>query len=615
MRSAILLGFAADRLFGDPARFHPVAGFGAVAAGVERAAWRDSRVVGAAYAGSLVAGVYVLTARLGRRLVLESAVVWATLGGRSLERAAAALATAVERGDLPEARALAPALVGRDPSQLDGGELSRAAVESVAENASDAVVAPLLWAALLGAPGAAAYRALNTLDAMVGHKTERHLRFGWAAARLDDLANWPAARLTALLAIAVGGAPRAAWSAAWVDGCASEPERRARRGSLRGLARLAPRRAESLRARPGAAAGARKRTGAGRSRRRPRRPAGAARRRRRRAPLRLGRAPMSLRMHGDTVARPGMLDFAVNVWPGERSPALDAVLRGALSDPGYPREQEARAAIARRHGRQPEEVLLLNGACEGFWLLAQALRPQHALCVHPSFTEPEAALLAVGTRVEHVYRRPERDWALPPVPEGAEVVVAGNPNNPTGNLDPAERLLELARPGRLVVVDESFIDFVPGERGTLAGAAAPGVVVVRSLTKLWSLAGIRAGYLLAEPELVERLAGQRQPWGVNAVACAALEHCARDSETPARVAREVAEARDALLAALRVHAWPGSANFLLLRAPNATELRTRLAAAGIAVRPCDSFPGLDETYLRIAVRRPHENARLLEALG
>jgi cobyrinic acid a,c-diamide synthase len=313
-------------------------------------------------------------------------------------------------------------------------------------------------------------------------------------------------------------------------------------------------------------------------------------------------------MHGDTVARPGMLDFAVNVWPGERPAALEAALQAALADPAYPREDEARAAIAARHGRAPAEVLLLNGACEGFWLLAHALRPRLAACVHPSFTEPEAALRAVGTRVLHAFRAPD-GWELPPVPVEPELVVVGNPNNPTGTLDRAEALLALARPGRLVVVDESFMDFVPGEPESLAGRAAAGVVVVRSLTKLWSLAGIRAGYLLGEPELVAGLAAQRQPWSVNALACAALAHCAGDAETPVRVAHEVAVERAQLLAGLTqrgIPAWPSAANFLLIG--------RRLELERIAVRPCDSFPGLDASFSRVAVRRPHENARLLEAL-
>lgn len=227
---AIVSGYAADRLLGDPARFHPVAGFGRAASALERRLWQPSRPVGLLYTTSLVGGVAVATRFTEqalpprRRAVFAALTIWAALGGRSLERAALALADAVEAGDLPRARALAPTLVGRDPSRLDARELCRAAVESMAENTSDAVVAPLLWAALFGAPGVAVYRAANTLDAMVGHHDDRYERFGWASARLDDLINWPAARFAALAAIAlaptVGGDRRAAWRAAWHDGAA-----------------------------------------------------------------------------------------------------------------------------------------------------------------------------------------------------------------------------------------------------------------------------------------------------------------------------------------------------------------------------------------------------------
>lgn len=217
------LAFAADRVAGDPQRFHPVAGFGAAAAALERIVWSPRRSVGAAHAVLLVATTAAVVARLTRRQPLVAATaVWSTLGGRSLERAARRIGRALEDGDVEAARRLAPALVGRDPTLLNAAELSRAAVESVAENTNDAVVAPLLWAALAGAPAACAYRAINTLDAMIGHKHDRYREFGWFAARLDDVASWPSARLTALLAIAlaplVGGDPRAAWRAAWIDG-------------------------------------------------------------------------------------------------------------------------------------------------------------------------------------------------------------------------------------------------------------------------------------------------------------------------------------------------------------------------------------------------------------
>jgi adenosylcobinamide-phosphate synthase len=226
----LALGWVADVMLGDPARFHPVAGFGRAAEKLERVMWRPSRTAGAAYVVALVApvvlGVALLDATVRRhrlsRLGLTTVVAWTVLGGRSLGREAHRIAAAVARGDLAEARRIAPALVGRDPSRLDGPELCRAALESVAENTADAVVAPLLWGAIAGPPGAVAYRAANTLDAMVGHRNDRYERFGWAAARLDDLLTWPAARLAAALSAAmapvVGGNGRRAWETFRRDG-------------------------------------------------------------------------------------------------------------------------------------------------------------------------------------------------------------------------------------------------------------------------------------------------------------------------------------------------------------------------------------------------------------
>jgi adenosylcobinamide-phosphate synthase len=226
----LLAGALADAAFGDPRRGHPVAGFGRLAAGLEVRAWRPSRLAGAGYAlglvGAAAAGGYWADARLlhrpAARALLVGAFSWAALGGRSLARAALDVATAVRAGDLEAARRLLPVLAGRDPCDLDGPELCRAAVESVAENTADAIVGPLLWGAIAGPAGIAAYRAANTLDAMVGHRSDRYRRFGWAAARLDDLLTWPAARLGAglacVLAPAVRGDRRLAWSTMRRDG-------------------------------------------------------------------------------------------------------------------------------------------------------------------------------------------------------------------------------------------------------------------------------------------------------------------------------------------------------------------------------------------------------------
>jgi adenosylcobinamide-phosphate synthase len=214
------LGFACDLLAGDPRRGHPVAGFGRAAAALERRLWRDDRAAGALHTALCVgaaAGAAALAERAARRspvlgVALTAAATWSVLGGTSLAREARAVGAALEAGDLAAARARLPHLCGRDPQHLDADGIARAVVESVAENTSDAVVGALVWGALAGVPGLVGFRAVNTLDAMVGHRSPRFLRFGWAAARLDDAAGWPGARLTALLAVAAGPCPGSALS-------------------------------------------------------------------------------------------------------------------------------------------------------------------------------------------------------------------------------------------------------------------------------------------------------------------------------------------------------------------------------------------------------------------
>jgi len=229
---ALAGGFAADLLAGDPRRGHPVAGFGRGALAAERVAYAPSRARGALFVGALVGGAALgaeLAARAasrirGGRAAVLLVVTWAALGGRSLARAGRGIAEALERDDLDGARAALPTLCGRDAAALDAPELCRAAVESLAENTSDAVVGALAWGALAGPAGVVAYRAANTLDAMVGHRSERYERFGWAAAKLDDLMGWPGARagaaLTVVCAPLVGGSPRAAWATLRRDGAA-----------------------------------------------------------------------------------------------------------------------------------------------------------------------------------------------------------------------------------------------------------------------------------------------------------------------------------------------------------------------------------------------------------
>ncbi|URM95253.1 Rv2231c family pyridoxal phosphate-dependent protein CobC [Actinomadura madurae] len=334
---------------------------------------------------------------------------------------------------------------------------------------------------------------------------------------------------------------------------------------------------------------------------------------------------VDLRHHGDAEVGGGLVDFAVNVRTGMPPEWLAARIRASIGDlAAYPDPRPARRAVARRHGRSAEEVLLTAGAAEAFVLLARVLAPRRAVVVHPQFTEPEAALRAAGHEVERVVLGKDFTLdAVPPsgVPDDADLVVIGNPTNPTSVLHPADVVTALARPGRTVVVDEAFMDCVPGEPETLATRLPPGIVVIRSLTKTWGLAGLRAGYILADPHLIGRLAEAQPLWAVSTPALVAIEACsAPEAVAEAEAwAVQLAAERDRLAAELSARGLyvvpEARASFLCLCVPDALGLRALLRQRGYAVRRGDTFPGLGPDWLRIAVRDRPSNDRLLEVLG
>jgi histidinol-phosphate aminotransferase len=337
---------------------------------------------------------------------------------------------------------------------------------------------------------------------------------------------------------------------------------------------------------------------------------------------------VALRHHGDVDAEPGLLDFAVNVRgsgpPGWLRERLVGCVAGLGRYPAAAHDAAAREAVAARHGRRRDEVLVLAGSAEGFALLP-ALRPRLAAVLHPGFTEPEAALRAAGVEVVRVLTDEADGHRLHPraVPAQADMVVLGNPTNPTGVLHPAAEVRALAAPGRVLVVDEAFADAIPGEPESLAGDPTPGVLVLRSLTKTWALAGLRAGYALGDPALLARLAAPRPPWPVSTPALEAVLACAEPAAVAesARAARELVAARAEQVAALSavhgVTVLPGQAPYLLLRLPegHGERVRTALRAAGIAVRRGDTFPGLGPDHLRVAVRPAPQVAVLVQALS
>jgi histidinol-phosphate aminotransferase len=324
--------------------------------------------------------------------------------------------------------------------------------------------------------------------------------------------------------------------------------------------------------------------------------------------------------HGDADLVPGLVDLAVNVRSSGTPPWLAALIR-ATDIAAYPDQRAAVAAIAARHRRAPGEVLLTAGAAEAFVLLARSLRPRHAVVVHPQFTEPEAALRAAGHQVDQVIL--PFPFTLDPalVPADADLVFIGNPTNPTSVAHPREALLALVRPGRLVVVDEAFADCLPGERESLAGNAdLDGLMVVRSLTKTWALAGLRVGYVLAAPDVVALLAAGQPLWPVSAPALTACVATASDAAL-----HEVTEWATAL-AAQRAHLLGllgdigavrvvpnASASFVLLDTPLA-DVRSRLQHEGFAVRRGETFAGLGPGWIRVAVRDAGTSERFATAL-
>lgn len=235
LECTVTAAFATDLLLGDPPWLpHPVRAIGKAAEMLERTVTRiagRSRLAGTVFTATIVLGAWMAAAMLVRAasavnpiggLLVETLLIYTALAARDLDVHSRRVFTALATGDLPQARRFLAAIVGRDTDQLAEPEIVRAAVETVAENTVDGVVAPLVFAILGGAPAALAYKAVNTLDSMVGHKDERYREFGWASARLDDAANYLPARLARFLFAAAAWLCRldaaGSWRASWRDG-------------------------------------------------------------------------------------------------------------------------------------------------------------------------------------------------------------------------------------------------------------------------------------------------------------------------------------------------------------------------------------------------------------
>jgi cobyrinic acid a,c-diamide synthase len=337
-----------------------------------------------------------------------------------------------------------------------------------------------------------------------------------------------------------------------------------------------------------------------------------------------------LRHHGDSDIGEGLIDLAVNVRLS-RPPAWLTTIINSTTDrlAAYPRQEAAREAIAAAHRVDADQVLPTSGGAEAFGLLARALPWSRPVVIHPQFSEPEAALEAAGRPPQRVILAAAQDFRLDPdlVPQDADLVIIGNPTNPTSVLHGRDAVRSLLRPGRVVAVDEAFMDAVPGETESMISADMTGLVVVRSLTKTWGLAGLRTGYVLGEPALLSAMAAQQPAWSVSTPALAAIEACVSPQarEAAAISALEIAEDRGTLVRLLaEVGLTPSgspAASFVLVDTMPLCDghepgwVRLALRQLGFAVRRGDTFPGLGPDWIRIAVRDAETSLRLVEALA
>lgn len=331
--------------------------------------------------------------------------------------------------------------------------------------------------------------------------------------------------------------------------------------------------------------------------------------------------PDPLRFHGDAEPGEGLIDFAVNTDDSGPPQWLIDVLHSSVTDArGYPDDSAAQEALARFHGRARGDVLPTAGAVEAFTLLARCRQWRKPVVVHPQFTEADAALRAAGYLPEHVITTADQGFRLDPgrIPDGADLVFLGNPTNPTGIAHRRSLIERLVRPDRLVVIDEAFMDAIPDEEYSWAGRPRSGIAVLRSLTKTWAIPGVRAGYVLADEQTITALRSQQPPWSVSSQAAAAMIACttpqARD-EAKNRAQRR-ARHRDFLVSGLTELAIPIGgdpvAPFILARV--GVGGHAQLRDAGFAVRRADTFPGLDDSWVRIAARSPEVTAKLLAVL-
>jgi threonine-phosphate decarboxylase len=327
-----------------------------------------------------------------------------------------------------------------------------------------------------------------------------------------------------------------------------------------------------------------------------------------------------------------LLDFSANINPLGYPAGVPGVVQAALVNlVHYPDRScyELRSDLSAYHGLSIDEVLVGNGSTELIYLVVRALKPARALIVAPAFSEYQESLEAASVPYEFHFTSEAGLFTLEHLPEapGAELVFLANPASPSGALIAPERLdswlAAWDAAGTYVALDEAFIDFA--EEASLKNCLKrfPRLIILRSFTKFFAIPGLRLGYLLADPELIASFAAMQEPWSVSNLAQAAGRACLQDLDYMTQTRALVKEERQHLLQGLQalpgLTAFPGEVNYLLAKLTlpgwTAKTLRERLLSRGIIIRDASNFKGLDERYIRVAVRRREDNDRLLAALA
>jgi threonine-phosphate decarboxylase len=353
-----------------------------------------------------------------------------------------------------------------------------------------------------------------------------------------------------------------------------------------------------------------------------------------RAPVHGGQVFSAARRHNVPLA--DILDFSANINPFGPSPkALQRLRRDLDVIRFYPDTEnwELRDLVSKQEAIDSGCILFGNGATHLLHLIPRVLKPRTALVLEPGFSEYGSALERAGCRIHRLLLRPQADFRLDRETlfrmldrSRPQLLVLGNPNNPTGSILPPPLLSELidacSKRHINLVLDESFIEFAPYPSRALEATRRTSLVVVRSLTKFWALAGLRIGYLVAHKTLVDKLYAGSEPWSVNTLASSAAVESLRDLKYRRKTLDLIRRERSFLMEQLARLPWlkpfPSVTNFLLVRittpAITSTQLRESLEQRNILVRDGASFPGFGRHHFRIAIQNRADNQRLIAEL-